>query len=148
MFTNSFVAFIFSSLLITAPALAIDTPDSLAGATLITAEKAKELAGSGAKIYDVRVATEYVEEHIAGAVSLPYKENSKKEAGFDSTQDKFNLGAVGTDKGASLIFQCNGKECWKSYKAAAVAVKAGYSKVYWFRGGLPEWKQKGFPTEK
>ena len=148
MFTNSFVAFIFSSLLITAPALAIDTPDSLAGATLITAEKAKELVGSGAKIYDVRVATEYVEEHIAGAVSLPYKENSKKEAGFDSTQDKFNLGVVGTDKGASLIFQCNGKECWKSYKAAAVAVKAGYSKVYWFRGGLPEWKQKGFPTEK
>lgn len=148
MAANSFVAFILSSLLITAPALATDTPDALAGATLITAEKAKELVGSGAKVYDVRVATEYVEEHIAGAISLPYKENSKKEAGFDSTQDKFNLSAVGADKSASLIFQCNGKECWKSYKAAAVAVKAGYSKVYWFRGGIPEWKQKGFPTEK
>jgi len=27
------------------------------------------------------------------------------------------------------------------------AIKAGYTKVYWFRGGFPEWKGKGFPTE-
>ena len=134
--------------LITVPALAVDTPSDLSGATLTNADKAKQLMASGAKIYDVRAATEYVEEHIPGAVSIPYKENSKKEAGFDASTDKFNLAAVGADKAASVIFQCNGAECWKSYKAAAMAVKDGYKNVFWFRGGLPEWKAKGFPVEK
>lgn len=134
--------------LITVPALAVDTPSDLSGATLTNADKAKQLIASGAKIYDVRAATEYVEEHIPGAVSIPYKENSKKEAGFDASTDKFNLAAVGADKAASVIFQCNGAECWKSYKAAAMAVKDGYKNVFWFRGGLPEWKAKGFPVEK
>ncbi|WP_413288198.1 rhodanese-like domain-containing protein [Bdellovibrio sp. HCB337] len=134
--------------LTTVPAMAVDTPTELAGATIVTADKARELMGSGAKIYDVRVATEYVEEHIPGAVSVPYKENSKKEAGFDGAQDKFNLSAVTAGKDAPVIFQCNGADCWKSYKASVLAIKDGFKKVYWFRGGLPEWKQKGYSVEK
>jgi rhodanese-related sulfurtransferase len=27
------------------------------------------------------------------------------------------------------------------------AVKAGYTRVYWFRGGFPEWSAKGYPVE-
>ena len=130
------------------PAFAVDTPADLSGATMVTADKVKDLMSSGAKLYDVRVTSEYTEEHIPGAVSVPYKENSKKEASFDSAQDKFNLGAVGSDKAASIIFQCNGAECWKSYKASALAVRDGFKKVYWFRGGIPEWKKKGFAVEK
>ena len=44
------------------------------------------------------------------------------------------------DKAAQLIFACNGAECWKSYKASHAAIQAGYTRVYWFRGGLPEWR--------
>ncbi|MNL16180.1 thiosulfate:cyanide sulfurtransferase [compost metagenome] len=135
-------------LIISVPALAVDTPSDLAGASLVTAERAKALIDSGAKIYDVRAATEYIEEHIKGSINLPYKENSKKEAGFDSSLDKFKLDDIGSDKNASVIFQCNGAECWKSYKASVIAVKAGYKKVFWFRGGIPEWKTRSFPTEK
>ena len=42
---------------------------------------------------------------------------------------------------------CNGTECWKSYKATRTAVAAGYTKVYWFRGGMPEWREKHMPVE-
>jgi len=48
------------------------------------------------------------------------------------------------DKNAELVFGCNGPECWKSFKAGTAAMKAGYKKVYWFRGGFPEWRSAGF----
>jgi 3-mercaptopyruvate sulfurtransferase SseA len=46
-----------------------------------------------------------------------------------------------------VIFQCNGPECWKSYKAARVALSKGFKSVYWFRGGYPEWEAAGLPVE-
>jgi 3-mercaptopyruvate sulfurtransferase SseA len=45
------------------------------------------------------------------------------------------------------VFYCNAGECWKSYKASVMAIKGGHKKVNWFRGGIPEWKAKGLPTE-
>lgn len=130
-----------------APAFANETPASLKGAEIVDAAKAKSLMDGGAKMIDTRVANEFAEAHIKGAMSVPYKEKSAKSADFDAAQDNFDLTKLPADKNAGLIMQCNGPECWKSYKGAAAAVKAGYKKVYWFRGGFPEWKSKGFPTE-
>lgn len=126
---------------------AADTPASLAGATLVTAEQAKKLGDSGVPIIDARVANEYVESHIKGAKNVPYKEKSAKDANFDPKQDSFDLAKLPTDKSAAVIFYCNGAECWKSYKASKVALDAGYKKVQWLRGGYPEWKAKGYPVE-
>lgn len=131
--------------------LAADTPDSLAGATLVDAAKAKSIQEGGGKIIDTRVAAEYAEAHIKGAISIPYKEKSAKAADFDAKQDDVPgfLGKLegATKKDDKLIFQCNGQECWKSYKSSKAALAAGYKHVYWFRGGLPEWKAKGLPIE-
>ena len=46
-----------------------------------------------------------------------------------------------------MVFLCNGPECWKSYKASRAAARRGLSKVYWFRGGMPEWREKRLPVE-
>jgi rhodanese-related sulfurtransferase len=124
-----------------------DTPDSLKGATLVDAAKAKSLFDSGVKVIDARVAIEYAESHIKGAVSVPYKEKSAKSVDFDASQDSFDLSQLPADKNAAILFYCNGAECWKGYKAAAASIKAGYKSVYWFRLGIPEWKAKGYPTE-
>ena len=51
------------------------------------------------------------------------------------------------DKTKPVIFHCNGPECWKSYKAAKVALGMGFKTVYWFRGGFPEWDANGLPVE-
>ena len=124
-----------------------DTPDSLNGATLIDAVKAKALIDSGVKIIDARVANEYADSHIKGAISVPYKEKSAKAADFDAKLDSIDLAKFPADKNAGLIFYCNGAECWKGYKAASAAIKTGYKTVYWLRLGLPAWKEKGYPTE-
>jgi rhodanese-related sulfurtransferase len=146
---KSFITSLFALaiLAVTGSALATDTPASLDGATVVDAAKAKSLMESGAKLLDTRVANEFADAHIKGAISVPYKEKSAKVADFDASQDSFDLSKVPADKNAALITQCNGPECWKSYKSAKALIKAGYKKVYWFRGGLPEWKAKGYPVE-
>ena len=66
---------------------------------------------------------------------------------FDASKDDFDLAKLPKDKAAPLVFFCNGPECWKSYKASVTAKKAGYTKIYWMRGGFPEWSSKGLATQ-
>ena len=128
-------------------AATVETPTSLKGTELVDATKAKSLMESGVKIIDTRVAIEFAEAHIKGAINVPYKEKSAKAIDFDASQDSFDVAKLPADKNAAIIMQCNGPECWKSYKASVAAMKAGYKKIYWFRGGFPEWKAKGYPVE-
>src|SRR5262245_40643228 len=123
------------------------TPNVLAGIRIVTAEEVVDLVSKGATFYDVRIEREYKEKHIKGAVSLPYHEKSKKEVGYDASQDDFKLTEAVKDRSAQLVFACNGAECWKSYKASLWAQKEGYKNIYWFRGGFPEWKGKNLPLE-
>ena len=128
-------------------AIAADTPSTLAGVKLVSAEQAKSMLDSGVPLIDTRVAAEFAEKTIKSAKSVPYKEKSAKAADFDASQDHFDLGKLPGDKAAPLVFFCNAGECWKSYKASVVALKAGYTKIHWFRGGFPEWSSKGLPTQ-
>ena len=122
------------------------TPTLLAGAKVLSAEEVQDMMSKGAKFYDVRSETEYKAGHVKEAEFLPYHEKSKKEIDFDATLDEFKLADAIKDKNAAIIFACNGGECWKSYKASKMALGAGYRSVYWFRGGLPEWRDKKLPV--
>jgi rhodanese-related sulfurtransferase len=123
------------------------TPTSLPGAKIISAAEAKMLIAKGLPVYDVRVEEEYETAHVPGAISIPYKEGSAKEVGFDQGDDKFALYKLPKDKHAPLIMYCDGTICWKSYKSATMAIQAGWTNIYWFRGGFPEWKGAGLPVE-
>jgi len=129
------------------PAAATETPASLQGVKNVNAEEVKRMLDAGVPVIDTRVAAEYAEKTIKGAKSVPYKEKSAKEPGFDASQDQFDLSKLPADKSAPVVLFCNAGECWKSYKASVAAVKAGYTKVQWFRGGFPEWSSKGLPTQ-
>jgi rhodanese-related sulfurtransferase len=148
---RKFLYGLFGFAVLAFPTLALSsgpqTPESIPGVTVVTAEKAKALADGGMLMVDTRVANEYVEQHIKGAISIPYKEKSDKSVHFDVRQDSFDLEKLPTDKNTSVIFYCNAGECWKSYKSSVVAIKAGYNNVYWLRGGIPEWKSKGLTVE-
>jgi rhodanese-related sulfurtransferase len=126
-------------------ALGIVTPDSLAGAQVVGAEQVRDLIASGVAIADTRSAKEYATEHIAQAVLVPYAEKSLKERDYDVSQDDLSEIAK-LDKNKPTVFLCNGPECWKSYKASREAFKMGFKTVYWFRGGMPEWRARGLPT--
>lgn len=49
-------------------------------------------------------------------------------------------------KDVVLVFYCLSRECWMSYNAALRAVRAGFTNVLWYRGGIEAWKQAGLPT--
>lgn len=118
------------------------TPTSLPGVDVVTAADVKRLQAEGAVVVDTRNAKEFQQKHIPGAVHVPYVEKSLKDVAYDARLDDF-AGLAKLDKSKPTIFQCNGAECWKSYKASRAALAAGFAKVYWFRGGLPEWDQAG-----
>jgi rhodanese-related sulfurtransferase len=121
------------------------TPTTLPGAKVINAAQARDLMAKSVPVYDVRGDEEYKTAHLPGALWVPYKEASAKEVGFDASDDQFALAKLPQDKDAPFMMYCDGTICWKSYKAATMAIQAGWKNVYWFRGGFPEWKAAGYP---
>jgi ABC-type phosphate/phosphonate transport system substrate-binding protein/rhodanese-related sulfurtransferase len=122
------------------------TPRVLDGVKIVSAEEVAALMKKGVPMFDTRSEEEYRDKHIKGAKWLPYGEKSTKEVGFEAKRDQFDLSGI-ADKGTPVIFACNGAECWKSYKSSVTARAQGFTQVYWFRGGFPEWVAKGYPIE-
>ena len=56
--------------------------------------------------------------------------------------------AIIETKATPVIFYCNGVKCDRSVKSAQIALDNGYTNIYWFRGGIEEWRANGFPIEK
>ena len=128
-------------------ALAVEeTPNSIPGGTFVSVDQAKTQFDKGAVFVDARVAAEYAEKHIKGAINVVFKEVHKKVGKLDP-KDSFDLTKLPADKNKAMVFYCNGSPCWRGYKGADAAIKAGYKKVSWFRDGLPAWEAKGLPTE-
>ncbi len=124
------------------------TPETLPGASIVTAEQVKAMMAQGTPLFDVRPLAHRRGGFITGSVSLPYEMNSPKEVEYDDGIDRFDLTKLPQDKNAPMIFQCNGPECWFSYKASRYMVKRGFKRVYWFRTGLPAWKAAGYPVQQ
>jgi PQQ-dependent catabolism-associated CXXCW motif protein len=55
---------------------------------------------------------------------------------------------TGGDKEKPLVFYCLSAQCWLSYNAALRAIAAGYTNVYWFRGGIEAWNELRYPSER
>ena len=137
-----------SMLLVAGQAMAakVLTPETIEGATTVTADWVKQHQGQ-VTVVDARKKGEYVEEHIPGAINVPYKEKSAKSPDFDASEDKWDMSKYPGDKNTKLVVYCNGVKCWKSYKSIVRLVKAGYKNVNWLREGFPGWTNKGYPTE-
>jgi len=128
--------------------LAQETPTTApAGVKLVEAKDVVDLQKQGAILVDVRMASEFGEGTLKGAISVPYDpEKSAKSPSFDPAQDKFNMSKL-TDKNAKIVVFCNSGGCWKSYKAISVLAKSGYKNLYWYRGGFPDWKAHKLPID-
>lgn len=53
------------------------------------------------------------------------------------------------DPETAIVIYCSDPHCWLSYNAALRAVAAGYTHVYWYRGGMRAWQMAGlrvFPS--
>lgn len=147
---RNFVTVLFTSFLLLSAGsvLAADTPTQAPkGVTLVDAKKVQELQAGGAIIVDTRKASEFGEGSIKGAITVPYDpEKSSKDVNFDAKADKFDMSKL-SNKGAKIVVFCNAGSCWKSYKSAVVLAANGYSNVFWYREGVPDWKARKLPME-
>jgi rhodanese-related sulfurtransferase len=139
--------FAFSAIIAASPVQAVEeTPMTIPGGSYVDVAKAKALHDKGAVFVDARVSAEYAEKHIKGAINVVFKEVNKKVGKLDP-KDEFDLKKLPADKAKALVFYCNGSPCWRGYKGADAAAKAGYKNVNWFRDGIPAWEEKKYPTE-
>lgn len=121
------------------PATQQTTAPTAAAAPLpLGLQQAKELYDrKEATFVDARDRGAYAAGHIKGARSLPLGEFDAGIAGFKS--------AAKPD--ATLVVYCNGFDCHDSNDLAGRLIKAGYTSVYVFLGGFPEWKDAEYAVE-
>ena len=126
-----------------------ETPTTLTGGRVISAEEAKKLLdGKSALFVDTRSVVNFGKGHVPGAVTASYKEKSEPVAAFDAAVDSFELDKLPKDKAAAVVFYSDGPTGWKSYKAAVLSVKAGHKNVMYLRGGMADWTAKNLPVER
>lgn len=111
-------------------------PMQVEGAVTVSTKRAKTLMNQGASFIDVRRVTDYQSSHIQWATHLDLK--------LDLTQEAL-LSVV--KKYQPVVFYCNGDMCQRSAKASEKAVAWGWTKVFYYRGGYPDWKEAGLPLQ-
>jgi len=103
----------------------------------ITREYLKNMMDEQANflLIDARGHEAYHKEHIPGAVTIP---SEHLEAGL----------LKGHKKTETLVTYCSSFDCEASTTAAKKLEKFGFKKVMEFKGGLKDWKDAGYATEK
>ena len=112
------------------------SPDVISGATTVDAARAKSLFDRGVLFVDVRKDSDWDAGRIPGAEHLELKK---------VFAEKTLVETVGKDN--EVVIYCNGPKCMRSSEASASAVSWGFKKIYYFRGGYPEWVAAGYPVE-
>jgi len=130
-------------------AVASETPTSLTGGKVISAEEAKKLSDAKDSTFvDTRSPINFGKGHLPGAKSIGYREKSEKTANFDASVDSFDFSKLPADKNAKVVFYSDGPSGWKSYKAAVLSINEGYKNVMYFRGGFADWTARGYPAAR
>ncbi|MFB3883291.1 MAG: rhodanese-like domain-containing protein [Armatimonadota bacterium] len=86
-------------------------------------------------LVDVRFAESYEAEHLPGAINMPVNEI-----------EALAPGRLALD--ARIVVYCASFQCTASPTAAAALEGLGYRNVADFEGGLADWKEAGYPTER
>lgn len=129
-----------------------ETPTTIPGGTVLRTgelnEAIQKTALNGKKFLMFDVLADDHAQTIAGAARLRYAGGG---TGFnDDVQRRLSRDlkvAAKNNFAVPMIFFCEGSECWESYNAALRAEKLGFTKVYWYRGGLFAWKAAGLPIQ-
>jgi rhodanese-related sulfurtransferase len=91
-------------------------------------------------LLDLREPRDFAIGHLPGALSLPFVHFP---ADFEKTVE---AGWPGADRASiPLVLYCYGTDCVRSRKAGAQAARKGFRDLLWFRGGIREWRDAGYP---
>jgi TolB-like protein/rhodanese-related sulfurtransferase len=109
---------------------------SVEGATRIDAATAKSLHERGVVFVDVRDSGNFGIGHVPAAHNLD----------LNAALNEENLSRL-VAKDEEVVLNCFGEHCPYAAYASAKAVLWGFTQVYYFAGGFPEWKDAGYPVE-
>jgi PQQ-dependent catabolism-associated CXXCW motif protein len=121
------------------------TPSQVPGAQVITTMQLVQMVQGGARPVIVDV--------LGGQQSLPGAIPAAMGGAGGSFQDGNQAQfvgllqqATGGDTSRPVVVYCLNPQCWLSYNAALRAVNGGFTRVYWYRGGIETWSQVGLPV--
>lgn len=80
-------------------------------------------------VVDARSSLEYDTLRVKGALNIPIASKKFPEM----------VKALRLKTNKRIVFYCNGRTCYKSYKATKAAMKAGLKDVYAYDAGIFEW---------
>lgn len=123
------------------------TPREIPGAKLVYTRELQGLLAGPNRPLLIDVLSEEGHETLAGAIWLGGSgrgENFSDPVQRNLTPLLARLSAG--DKAKPMVFFCAGPQCWLSYNAALRAVAAGYTNIYWYRGGIDAWTDAELPT--
>ena len=111
-------------------------PVVLDGASPVTAEELAELMKGmdNLVLIDNREQRKFEQGTISGSFQMLYTQTSPDA-----------LAKLAPSKQTPIVFYCDDASCPHSVKAIRKAVSYGYLNIFWLRGGIAEWKQKGLP---
>jgi rhodanese-related sulfurtransferase len=112
------------------------SPGQIDGVSTVDADGLIDLYSSmpGLVMIDSRIRADRKDGFIEGSLSLP-----------DDETDCTTLATLVTATDTPVLFYCNGVRCARSGNAARIARDCGYTRVYWFRGGMEEWRRQQYP---
>jgi PQQ-dependent catabolism-associated CXXCW motif protein len=122
------------------------TPNTVPGARVVTTAELKAMLEREPRPFLIDVLSGPAHRTLPGSVWL----HNGGLGDFDAAEEKRFLDTVallaGNDKARHLVYFCSGPRCWLSYNAALRTARAGYSNVYWYRGGIDAWRAASHPT--
>lgn len=127
------------TLFMATPLIAAEKPDSpltVDGATTVDALQAKKLFDKEVIFIDVRKDKDWAAGRIPGAEHLELKKIFTDESLSELVK-----------KDQKVVIYCNGPKCLRSSNASAQAVAWGFTKVNYFRDGIPSWIVAKYPVE-
>ena len=125
------------------PNVGSPTPLSIPVGVRVTTEEVQRLAADN-RVFLIDVLANDHAQTLQGALYMPA--GGQPGTFEDINQVQFALQllqATGGDQSRPLVFFCQGAICWESYNAVLRANAAGYSQLYWYRGGLAAWQEAG-----
>ncbi len=114
-------------------------PESIRGVTRVEAEGVLALVAEKPQlvVVDSRIAMDRKQGYLEGSISLP-----------DTETNCASLARIIPEYHRPVLFYCNGVNCGRSVVAVNIARQCGYTRLYWYRGGFEDWKQKNYPYLK
>lgn len=120
------------------------TPTAIPGGQIVTTAQLAQAMTAGQSILLIDV--------LGGDYSLPGAFMAPALASPGSFNDRIQQQAVqwlgqisANNPGQVIVVYCSDPQCWLSYNAGLRVAAAGYTNLYWYRGGLQAWQMAGLP---